>query len=467
MSALLWRDVEDQSSDQLDLDSVVVVLAERRAQALLDKAQHELDAAIGAADGAVPCLEPGPNLWLSEQSAQRREAVKRCGNCPVIAECGAVAAAMPLQVWGVFGGLDYTRDDQVGATADGDESGRDCRAASLEELRAIAGAVVRGKVGSAARDRRNALLVELGRQRRWKISELAEAAGMSEARVGVVLRRHGVKRSRPKVKPRSRRQLEIAAEVAELDGPILRQLRAICPVPGNSAGDLDRVRRDALMGRLWESDPVFWQFQRIGCVAGLSRQVVAVIIERYRDGKASRRPRGRVAAGRLPQAARIEQYRVELAASTDPRVVRLRELGRQLRYGRDPWLKRERAELAVELWTEDPRFWTGDRLGAALGHGPSRVGGGPARTSPASPREGEPGGPRAGTGPGMVNEDRWRELERREQRSAQLRNKFGLNNSDDAEKITDWLTGTGAIPFTLIVLGLIVYAVITLIAGGA
>ena len=67
----------------------------------------------------------------------------------------------------------------------------------------------------------------------------------------------------------------------------------------------------------------------------------------------------------------------------------------------------------------------------------------------------------------MVNEDRWRELERREQRSTRLRNKYGLNNSDDAEKITDWLTGTGAIPFILIVVGLIVYAVITLIAGGA
>ncbi len=98
MSALVegWGPDEDQ--------------AQWRSRVVLEKAQRSLGLAIRDTDRPVPCLLPGPNLWLSERRPERSEAAKRCAACPVLAECAAVGAAAPLETWGVFGGHDYASD---------------------------------------------------------------------------------------------------------------------------------------------------------------------------------------------------------------------------------------------------------------------------------------------------------------------------------------------------------------------
>lgn len=48
---------------------------------------------------------PNPDLWTSDQVADRREAAELCHRCPVRAECAAYGAAEPF---GVYGGTDRT-----------------------------------------------------------------------------------------------------------------------------------------------------------------------------------------------------------------------------------------------------------------------------------------------------------------------------------------------------------------------
>ncbi len=87
---------------------------DRRERAALEQAQRPWVVRYGAADRAVPCLVPGPNLWLSDDAMERQVAVRRCESCPVITECGAIATAVPSQAWGVFGGRDYSHRDRAG-----------------------------------------------------------------------------------------------------------------------------------------------------------------------------------------------------------------------------------------------------------------------------------------------------------------------------------------------------------------
>jgi hypothetical protein len=63
----------------------------------------------------------------------------------------------------------------------------------------------------------------------------------------------------------------------------------------------------------------------------------------------------------------------------------------------------------------------------------------------------------------MISDDRWHDLELRVARSRRLRERAGVDTRGDEAR--DWLTGTGAIPFTIMVLALIVYAVISIAAG--
>ncbi len=62
-----------------------------------------------------------------------------------------------------------------------------------------------------------------------------------------------------------------------------------------------------------------------------------------------------------------------------------------------------------------------------------------------------------------MDDDRWRDIGAREQRSAGLRHRFGLDDRGDQAR--DWLTGAGAVPFTLAVVALVVYAVISIVVG--
>ena len=65
----------------------------------------------------------------------------------------------------------------------------------------------------------------------------------------------------------------------------------------------------------------------------------------------------------------------------------------------------------------------------------------------------------------MTRDDRLRQAAEREVQSARLRERFGLTHNDAAGRVTDGLTGAGAIPFTVMVLALIAYAVVTLVFG--
>ncbi len=85
-------------------------LTDWRTSIVVGRAQRRLGEAIRQTDRPVPCLGPGPNLWLSERPAERRRAVQLCQGCPVITECAAIATADPLGAWGVFGGRDYSDD---------------------------------------------------------------------------------------------------------------------------------------------------------------------------------------------------------------------------------------------------------------------------------------------------------------------------------------------------------------------
>ena len=66
----------------------------------------------------------------------------------------------------------------------------------------------------------------------------------------------------------------------------------------------------------------------------------------------------------------------------------------------------------------------------------------------------------------VVNRDqRLRAAEDGEKRSARLRARFGLTDGDHAERVRDWVMSTGAIPVTAAVFGLILYLIVSLVAG--
>lgn len=54
--------------------------------------------------GGVPCRERERNrLWISEERADREQAVARCADCPVLALC---RTAGRFERFGVWGGID-------------------------------------------------------------------------------------------------------------------------------------------------------------------------------------------------------------------------------------------------------------------------------------------------------------------------------------------------------------------------
>src|SRR5689334_11489897 len=64
-----------------------------------------VDRALG--DGQlVPCLAERESLWLSERRVERKRAAELCRQCPVIAECAALADSLPAE-YGVWAGIDY------------------------------------------------------------------------------------------------------------------------------------------------------------------------------------------------------------------------------------------------------------------------------------------------------------------------------------------------------------------------
>ncbi len=171
----------------------------------------------------------------------------------------------------------------------------------------------------------------------------------------------------------------IIAEVAQLDGPILEQLRALeRPSPGPE-GDAVRGIRDGLLAQLWESDREFWTWPRLAATCGMSAPRVAKVMRRYRDhGEVESRQRELAVTdrGELLQkqrgwaAARSARHQMEVAErADDPRVKRLRQLRSRLPAGsQNAALKAEQSELVAALWAEDPQFWTTERLAVASGH---------------------------------------------------------------------------------------------------
>ena len=219
-------------------------------------AQRRLGQAIRAADRPVPCLQPGPNLWLSERATDRRKAVQLCQGCPVMAECAAVAAADPVGAWGVFGGQDYS--DDARSTAE-----------LLAELETV------GRMpGRAAVERRNELFVRLASDTTMTAVVLAKAGSTSACTVSTVLRRNGITGWRgprdERAADKQRRNEVQAAEVAGMDGPILRELRTLGSVSTRAADDAARRRRAELLAELRNSDPGFWTWTRLGAAAGIS-----------------------------------------------------------------------------------------------------------------------------------------------------------------------------------------------------
>lgn len=62
-----------------------------------------------------------------------------------------------------------------------------------------------------------------------------------------------------------------------------------------------------------------------------------------------------------------------------------------------------------------------------------------------------------------MRDHEWRELERREERSARLRDRFGLTEKGSEQQ--EWLLGPGSVVAALMVMALVVYAVISILIG--
>jgi hypothetical protein len=71
---------------------------------------------------ATPCGDSEVSyLWLSEDIAERRKAVRLCRACPVLAECGEAARARGER-FGVWGAVDFTRNPKARKGRDGQSS---------------------------------------------------------------------------------------------------------------------------------------------------------------------------------------------------------------------------------------------------------------------------------------------------------------------------------------------------------
>lgn len=55
-----------------------------------------------------PCMASTSNAWLSDNTAERKQAAEACQFCPAIAECHAFGIATRAE-FGVYGGQDFTR----------------------------------------------------------------------------------------------------------------------------------------------------------------------------------------------------------------------------------------------------------------------------------------------------------------------------------------------------------------------
>ena len=214
---------EPRAAEPLSAEEMTDRLQERHDRERLAEAQDRLRLAVTAAADPVPCLGPGPDGWLSEDRAERRAAAARCWSCPVIVECGQLADALQLQVWGVFAGRDYTDDDDPAAMA--------------AQLRALQGAAVTIQTrstpqGVVVRARRDELLVKLKRHR-WTVPQLADLSGLSRSYVSHIVYpghkrwRQDPERARAgKVERRTKHE----AEVAALKDPRVARLRELGPL---------------------------------------------------------------------------------------------------------------------------------------------------------------------------------------------------------------------------------------------
>lgn len=78
-----------------------------------------LQAAMRDASGPVPCTSR-PELWTSDQEADRHLAAQLCARCPVLSECAAFAIANDER-FGVWGGK-YMSDHTVRSTINREET---------------------------------------------------------------------------------------------------------------------------------------------------------------------------------------------------------------------------------------------------------------------------------------------------------------------------------------------------------
>ena len=85
---------------------LAVVRRGREETAAFSQALRELDH-LGL---KTHCSDPATShWWLSEEPKERRQAVKWCRSCPVLAGCGQAARARGER-FGVWGAVDYTRN---------------------------------------------------------------------------------------------------------------------------------------------------------------------------------------------------------------------------------------------------------------------------------------------------------------------------------------------------------------------
>jgi hypothetical protein len=282
VTALEWRQAESLSPDESAAENV----AWWRAEVLLGTAQETLRLALAVTAEPVPCQQPGPDLWLSDRRRDRKRGAKRCRVCPVLAECGALAAAMPFQRWGVFGGHDYAMDD------DDDE---------LSELRALSAAAVQGAAGDAARAERDALLVRLHKRGR-SVAELAAASGLVKRHVQHLV----LTAPAPRQQTDEGRQADNASHAAakadriararaeveplrETD-PRVRRLGELSALIKRGSRSPERDERGQLVAALWTEDPRFWTHVRLAVALGYSEPASAglVLHQALRRGGADR-----------------------------------------------------------------------------------------------------------------------------------------------------------------------------------
>lgn len=247
-------------------EEVAEQLQERLDAQRLGAAQQWLRLAVKVARDPVPCLEPGPDLWLSEDPAQRRQAVERCKSCPVIEQCGDLADAMPPQqeVWGVFGGRDYASDDPAAIVAQ-------LQALQRAALTLQARSTAHG-AGAVLRARRAELLAKLAEQG-WSERKMAAAAGLSHTQVRTILGRLSATWRQDPERARAGKVIRRAkheAEVAARNDPRVARLRELAPLIEVHQSSVLRAERWALLLEMRTEDPQFWTLERLAVASGVA-----------------------------------------------------------------------------------------------------------------------------------------------------------------------------------------------------